>query len=54
MLTQLAVVISDKPFATSAEEADEVIKAAEKSGKIATCYQNRRWVSKHTELLPRL
>ncbi|CAH0025006.1 unnamed protein product [Clonostachys rhizophaga] len=36
-------VISDKPFATSAEEADEVIKAAEKSGKIATCYQNRRW-----------
>lgn len=43
MLT--AAVIVDKPFARSSEEADRVIKVAEETGLILTCYQNRRWVS---------
>ncbi|KAG5744900.1 hypothetical protein H9Q70_012394 [Fusarium xylarioides] len=36
-------VIVDKPFAVSADEADQVIAAAEKAGKIVTYFQNRRW-----------
>ena len=37
-------VLVDKPFATSSEEADEVIEIANARGLILTCYQNRRWV----------
>ncbi len=36
-------VISEKPFTSTVAEADEVIKAAKACGKIATCFQNRRW-----------
>ncbi|KAF5002975.1 hypothetical protein FDECE_10449 [Fusarium decemcellulare] len=36
-------VIVDKPFARSAEEADQVIKLADEKGLILTCFQNRRW-----------
>lgn len=38
------LVIVDKPFSHSSEEADRVIQLAEKQGKIVTCFQNRRWV----------
>ncbi|KAJ3531860.1 hypothetical protein NM208_g8694 [Fusarium decemcellulare] len=38
-----AIVIVDKPFARSAEEADKVIKLADEKGLILTCFQNRRW-----------
>ncbi len=36
-------VVIDKPFATSTAEADGIIAAAETAGRIATCFQNRRW-----------
>ncbi|KAF5025493.1 hypothetical protein F66182_2398 [Fusarium sp. NRRL 66182] len=36
-------VIVDKPFATSSEEADKVIKISQETGLIVTCFQNRRW-----------
>ncbi|WP_422368260.1 Gfo/Idh/MocA family oxidoreductase [Pelagibius sp.] len=48
MLEALAAgkhVVSDKPFTPSAAEADRVIAAAVKAGRIATCFQNRRWDS---------
>jgi hypothetical protein len=43
--TNMSLVIVDKPFAVSAEEADRVIKLGEEKGLILTCFQNRRWVS---------
>ncbi|ASJ73818.1 oxidoreductase [Granulosicoccus antarcticus] len=46
MLEALAAgkhVLSDKPFTSTVQEADEVIAAAEAAGRIATCYQNRRY-----------
>ncbi|KAJ5767005.1 oxidoreductase [Penicillium nucicola] len=36
-------VIVDKPFASSAEEADKAIQLADQKGVIVTCFQNRRW-----------
>jgi predicted dehydrogenase len=44
-------VLVDKPFARSADEADKVIKIAEQTGLILTCFQNRRWVSELVVLL---
>lgn len=41
----MRLVIVDKPFAVSSEEADRVIKLGEEKGLILTCFQNRRWVS---------
>lgn len=46
MLESLAAgkhVLSDKPFTATVKQADEVIVAAEAAGRIATCYQNRRY-----------
>lgn len=46
MLEALAAgkhVLSDKPFTATVAEADKVIAASIKAGKIATCYQNRRY-----------
>lgn len=46
MLEALAAgkhVLSDKPFTATVKEADTVIAAAKKAGKIASCYQNRRY-----------
>jgi hypothetical protein len=40
-----ALVIVDKPFTMTSEEADKVIKISEDKGLILTCFQNRRWVS---------
>jgi scyllo-inositol 2-dehydrogenase (NADP+) len=48
MLEALAAgkhVVSDKPFTATVEQADEVIAAAEKANRIASCFQNRRWDS---------
>jgi scyllo-inositol 2-dehydrogenase (NADP+) len=36
-------VVVDKPFTTSYEEAADLVKFAEKSGKLLTVYQNRRY-----------
>lgn len=36
-------VVVDKPFATSAAEADAMIAAAKDAGRMLTCFQNRRW-----------
>ena len=36
-------VVVDKPFATTAREADELIALAESQGLILTVFQNRRW-----------
>ena len=36
-------VLSDKPFAATVEEADAVIEAADVAGRVASCYQNRRY-----------
>lgn len=36
-------VVADKPFAPTAEGARELQAAAERSGRILTAYQNRRW-----------
>ncbi len=38
-------VVVDKPFASTVAEADEIIKTAEYTAKIVTCFQNRRWDS---------
>jgi len=46
MLEALAAgkhVLSDKPFTTTVAEADAVIAASKKAGKIASCFQNRRY-----------
>ncbi len=48
MLEALAAgkhVVSDKPFTPTVTEAEAVIAAAAKAGRIATCFQNRRWDS---------
>jgi predicted dehydrogenase len=36
-------VVVDKPFATSYEEAAELVEFAQKSGRLLTVYQNRRY-----------
>ncbi|KAL4881810.1 hypothetical protein BJY04DRAFT_227590 [Aspergillus karnatakaensis] len=36
-------VIVDKPFARSSEEADHLMKLSKETGRIVTCFQNRRW-----------
>ncbi len=36
-------VVLEKPFCLSLDEADKMIAAAEKAGKMLTCYHNRRW-----------
>lgn len=36
-------VISEKPFCITLDEADQMIAAAEKAGKLVTCFHNRRW-----------
>lgn len=36
-------VIVDKPFAATVADADAMIAAAKKAGRILTCFQNRRW-----------
>ncbi len=41
-------VLVDKPFASSVEEADGVIKLAKEKGLLLTCFQNRRYVSDST------
>lgn len=48
MLEALAAgkhVVADKPFTPTAAEAEAAIAAAAKAGRIATCFQNRRWDS---------
>jgi scyllo-inositol 2-dehydrogenase (NADP+) len=36
-------VVIDKPFATTYEEAAELVSLADKSGRVLSVYQNRRW-----------
>ncbi len=36
-------VVTDKPMAVTLEECDAMIQAAEKSGKVLSVFQNRRW-----------
>jgi predicted dehydrogenase len=36
-------VLVDKPFAVTAEEARRVLAAAERAGRVASVFQNRRW-----------
>jgi predicted dehydrogenase len=36
-------VVVDKPLATNAAEADEVVRAADEAGVMLTVFQNRRW-----------
>lgn len=36
-------VVVEKPFVTTAKEADELIEIQKKSGKVLAVYQNRRW-----------
>ncbi|KAF4981156.1 hypothetical protein FZEAL_2990 [Fusarium zealandicum] len=36
-------VIVDKPFATTAEEADRVIQLGKENSVLVACFQNRRW-----------
>lgn len=38
-------VVSDKPFATDAAQAQELVNAAESKGVLLSVYQNRRWDS---------
>lgn len=38
-------VVSDKPFAANAEQAQALITAAERQGVLLSVYQNRRWDS---------
>src|SRR5450830_1913271 len=38
-------VVSDKPFAANAEQAQALITAAERHGVLLSVYQNRRWDS---------
>jgi predicted dehydrogenase len=38
-------VVSDKPFASNAEQAQALITAAERQGVLLSVYQNRRWDS---------
>ena len=43
-------VVSDKPFAANAEQAQALITAAERQGSLLTVYQNRRWDSDYLTL----
>ncbi|KAF9739923.1 oxidoreductase domain-containing protein [Paraphaeosphaeria minitans] len=43
-------VIVDKPFARTTAEADSVIRVAKETGRIVTCFQNRRWDGDFLEL----
>ncbi|MBC3193708.1 Gfo/Idh/MocA family oxidoreductase [Pseudonocardia sp. C8] len=36
-------VVVDKPFAPSVREAERIVAAAERAGRVLTVYQNRRW-----------
>jgi scyllo-inositol 2-dehydrogenase (NADP+) len=36
-------VISEKPFAISTEECDDMIAAAERNDRMVSCYHNRHW-----------
>ena len=36
-------VVVDKPIATTVKEAEELIKVSERTGKLLTVFQNRRW-----------
>jgi predicted dehydrogenase len=38
-------VVLEKPFANSSEEARQLVEIAERSGKVLSVYQNRRYVS---------
>jgi predicted dehydrogenase len=51
-MSLICIVIVDKPFAMTSEEADKVIKLSEEKDLILTCFQNRRWV-RQLEMLPR-
>ncbi|WP_164627159.1 Gfo/Idh/MocA family oxidoreductase, partial [Pseudomonas viridiflava] len=43
-------VVSDKPFAANAEQAQALITAAERQGSLLSVYQNRRWDSDYLTL----
>ncbi|MFO2465943.1 Gfo/Idh/MocA family oxidoreductase [Pseudomonas sp. 15FMM2] len=43
-------VVSDKPFASNAAQADALIIAAERQGVLLSVYQNRRWDSDYLTL----
>jgi len=43
-------VVSDKPFAANAEQAQALITAAERQGTLLSVYQNRRWDSDYLTL----
>jgi predicted dehydrogenase len=43
-------VVSDKPFAANAEQAQALITAAERQGVLLSVYQNRRWDSDYLTL----
>jgi predicted dehydrogenase len=36
-------VVCEKPLCLTAEEAEQMIQAAEEHGRVLSCYQNRRW-----------
>src|SRR5436190_16829366 len=36
-------VVIDKPFTTTSQEAAELVEIAQKSGRLLSVYQNRRW-----------
>lgn len=36
-------VVSEKPFCLTLDEADAMIAAADKAGKMVSCFHNRRW-----------
>ncbi|KAF1023155.1 MAG: scyllo-inositol 2-dehydrogenase (NADP(+)) IolW [Pseudomonas sp.] len=44
-IEQGVAVVSDKPFAANAEQAQALITAAERQGVLLSVYQNRRWDS---------
>jgi predicted dehydrogenase len=46
----LAVVV-DKPLAVSSDQAEAVVRAAERAGVLLTVFQNRRWDSDHLTLV---
>ena len=44
-------VVCEKPFCMNLAECDEMIAAAEQSGKLLSAYQNRRWDGNHLSAL---
>jgi predicted dehydrogenase len=36
-------VVCEKPLCLTADEAEEMIRAADEHGRVLSCYQNRRW-----------